>query len=333
MVKEYYAQRASVPGTLVIAEATYISEKAIGEAHTSGLWLDKHIAAWKDITDAVHASGSFIYCQLSATGRAAQQDVVKAQELDYVSSSATPMQEGGPVPRALSEPEILEYIADYVQAARNAVAAGFNGVEIHGANGYLIDQFTQDTCNRRTDHWGGSVENRARFAVEVVRAVSDAIGGDRTATRLSPYSTFQGMRMKDPRGQFSYLAEQLKQFGLAYPHIVQPRISGADDMKNGLHIADEAFLPQVWANSSPLFIAGGFTAESAASIVSEDLYRDKDVVVVFDRHFIANPDLPFRIANNVAFTKYDRSTFYTPMQSKGYTDYAFSPQYLSKIRA
>lgn len=232
---QYYAQRAVVPGTLLISEATYITERAGGYANIPGLWTEAQLAAWKKITDAVHAKGSKIFVQLWHLGRAGNPDpagsggAVKDDNFDFehnfVSSSATPMAEGLPAPRALSEEEILETINDYATAAKNAVEkAGFDGVEIHGAHGYLIDQFNQDTCNKRTDKWGGSIENRARFALEVSKAVSKAVGKEKTGIRLSPWSGFQGMRMSDPIPQFSYIISQLRALDLAYLHVVEPRV-------------------------------------------------------------------------------------------------------------
>jgi NADPH2 dehydrogenase len=210
-----------------VTEATFISPAAGGYANVPGIHNEAQIKAWKEVTDAVHAKGSYIYCQLWALGRAAKREVINSEGFDQVSSSAVPI---GPLPeaateqdlpRALTEAEILQYIKDYVHAAKSAIAAGFNGVEIHGANGYLVDQFTQDTCNKRTDSWGGSIENRARFGIEVTKAVVDAIGADRTAIRLSPWNDFQGMKMDDPRPTFSYLVSALKELKLAFLHLVE----------------------------------------------------------------------------------------------------------------
>lgn len=185
-VQEYYGQRASVPGTLLITEATDITPKAMGYKHVPGIWSEPQREAWREIVSRVHSKKCFIFCQLWATGRAADPDVL-ADMKDLISSSAVPVEEKGPLPRALTEDEIQQCIADFAQAARNAINAGFDGVEIHGANGYLIDQFTQKSCNHRQDRWGGSIENRARFAVEVTRAVIEAVGADRVGVKLSPY--------------------------------------------------------------------------------------------------------------------------------------------------
>lgn len=237
VMAQYYAQRAVVPGTLIISEATFISAKAGGYPNIPGLWTDAQLAAWKKVTDGIHAKGSKAFAQLWHLGRAGYPDPVGSggaipddkfnYEKDFVSASNVPMYEGGPAPRPLTEEEIWATINDYATAARNAVEkGGFDGVEIHAAHGYLIDQFTQDTSNKRTDQWGGSIENRARFAIEVSKAVVKAVGVERVGIRLSPWSNFQGMRMTDPIPQFSYLIQQLRKLDLAYLHIVEPRVAG-----------------------------------------------------------------------------------------------------------
>jgi len=322
-VKDYYSQRASVPGTLLITEATFIDESAGGYPNVPGLYNDAQIKAWKEVTDAVHAKGSFIWCQLWALGRTASPEYLKSQGHKLVSSSATPMEAGAPTPEALTEEGIQQFISYYARAAKNAIAAGFDGVEIHGANGYLIDQFTQDTCNKRTDSWGGSVENRARFGLEVAKAVTAAIGADKTGIRLSPYSTFQGMKMENPVPQFTYLAENLKALKLAYLHVVESRIAGNADVEAAGNVD---FLVDIWGKTSPVFVAGGFTANSSKDAV-DNRYKGKDVAIVFGRYFISNPDLPFRIQKGIAFTPYDRDTFYVPKSQTGYTDFPFSEEF------
>lgn len=236
---QYYAQRAVVPGTLLISEATFISPGAGGYPNIPGLWTDAQLAGWKKVTDAVHAKGSKMYVQLWHLGRAAYPDPVGSggalpdddfdYKNNYVSSSAVKMYEEGPTPRPLSEEEVWGTVNDYATAAKNAVEkGGFDGVEIHGAHGYMIDQFTQDTCNKRTDSWGGSIENRSRFAIEVVKAVTKAVGKERVGIRLSPWARFQGMGMADPIPQFSYLIHQLRELDLAFLHLVEPRVSGGE---------------------------------------------------------------------------------------------------------
>lgn len=327
IAREYYSQRASVPGTLLITEATLISPRGSGYNNVPGIWNADQIKAWKDITDAVHAKKSFIYLQLWALGRAALPDAVKSTGGDLVSSSAVPMSDNSPTPRELTEAEIQLFISDYAQAAKNAIEAGFDGVEIHGANGYLIDQFTQDTCNKRTDAWGGSVEKRARFALEVARAVVEAVGADKVGMRLSPFSSFQGMKMEDPLPTFTYLANGLKDLKLAYLHVVESRIDGNADVEPTQKIN---FLVDIWDKTSPIFAAGGFKPDSAKRAVDEE-YTDKDMAIVFGRYFISNPDLAYRIKENVPLAPYNRDTFYKAKSTEGYTDYPFSKGFEAKL--
>lgn len=330
LVSEYYAQRACVPGTLLISEATLIAPQAAGYADAPGIWSDAQIDSWKKVTAAVHANKCVIYMQLWALGRAATLDGAKKELGDsakVVSASDIPIQ-GRDTPVPLTEDEIWEYAGLYAQAARNAVAAGFDGIELHGANGYLIDQFLQDVSNKRTDQWGGSVENRARFAIEVTRAVAAAIGADRTGIRLSPFSTFQGMKMADPHPQFSYVTKELKKLDLAYLHLVEPRITGAADIVGEIPASENLdFLVDIWDNQSPVLLAGGYRPDSAVA-AADVTYPDKDVVIVFGRYFISNPDLVFRVEKGIAFEPYERDKFYIPGSVEGYTTYPFSPEFL-----
>lgn len=327
-VKDYYAQRAAVPGTLLITEATFISPAASGYPNVPGLWSTEQLQAWKEVTDAVHAKGSHIFMQLWALGRTANAKVKAAEGTgDLVSSSATPLSDDAPAPRELTEEEIWQYVADYATAAKRAVEeAGFDGVEIHGANGYLVDQFIQDNVNKRTDKWGGSIENRARFALEVAKAVVEAVGSDRAAIRLSPWSTFQGMRMADPVPQFTYLIKGLKEIGLAYLHVVTSRVSGNADIESSDRVD---FAVEAWGGRSPVLLAGGFKPDSARKMVDED-YKDKDVAVVFGRLYISNPDLPFKIMKGIPLTPYNRDTFYNPKAKDGYIDQPFSKEFLER---
>jgi len=324
-VPEYYAQRASVPGTLLITEATFISPQAGGYSNVPGIYNQAQIESWKKVTEAVHAKGSFIYLQLWALGRAADPGQLKKElgdDAKVVSASNIPF-EGGATPTGLNEEEIHQYIKDYAQAAKNAIEAGFDGVEVHGANGYLVDQFTQDVSNDRTDAWGGSVEKRAKFGIEVTKAVVEAVGAERTGIRLSPFSDFQGMKMKDPVPQFTYLATELKKLKLAYLHVVESRITGNADVESTQGID---FLVDLWDNQSPFLAAGGFKPDSAKKAADEE-YKDKDVAIVFGRYFISNPDLVFRIEKGIELTPYDRDLFYNKTQKHGYIDWAFSKEF------
>jgi NADPH2 dehydrogenase len=329
LVKEHYAQRASMPGTLLITEATLISPQAGGYPNVPGIWNDAQIAAWRDVTNAVHEKGSYIYMQLWALGRVASADMLKASGFDLVSASDIPASEGAPVPRSLTDEEIKSYIQYFAQAARNAIAAGFDGVEIHGANGYLIDQFIQDVTNKRDDQWGGSIENRARFALEVTCAVVDAIGADRTAIRFSPYNTFQGMKMDNPQPQFAHLARELASLKLAFVHLVEGRIS-ADKI---VETADELhFFLDAYRSAGPVVVAGGYQPELAKEAVDHK-YKDHDVIVAFGRPFTSNPDLPFRIKENVALVPHDRAVLYLPKSPKGYNDWEFSDEFKRAVEA
>ncbi|KAK2629446.1 hypothetical protein QTJ16_000266 [Diplocarpon rosae] len=326
-VPEYYAQRGSVPGTLLVSEATFIAPLAGGFGNVPGIYSDAQIASWKKVTDAVHANKSFIYLQLWALGRAADPKQLKKEfgENGVVKSAGDIAFEGGAKPTPLTEDEIKEFPGLYAQAAKNAIEAGFDGVEIHSANGYLIDQFLQDTSNNRTDAWGGSVEKRARFGIEVAKAVVAAVGAERTGIRLSPFSPFQGMKMKDPVPQFSYYAEELKKLNLAYIHLVESRITGNADIESTEKID---FLVNLWDNQSPVIIAGGFTAQSA-KVAADEEYKGKDVVIAFGRYFISNPDLVFRVREGVPLTPYDRSKFYNKGEKEGYITYPVSKEFLA----
>lgn len=323
MAAAYYAQRGSVPGTLLITEATFVSKRAGGYANVPGIWSRDQINAWQKVTTAVHAKGSYIFCQLWALGRAADAEVAMAEGFDVVSSSAVPIDSDHAMPKEMTIAEIESFQADYVQAARNAIEAGFDGVEVHGANGYLIDQFTQDTCNIRRDRYGGSIANRARFLLEVTSLVASAIGSTRVGLRLSPFSIFQSMKMDDPIPQFSYLLDQLKPLQLAYLHLVESRISGPTDAV-GVEKLD--FAIDLWKDRSPIVIAGGFTPATAEMAV-DDQYRGQRIAIAFGRHFISNPDLPYRIRHGIELSDYNRDTFYIPKSEKGYTDYPFSSKF------
>ncbi|KAF9890364.1 hypothetical protein FE257_006031 [Aspergillus nanangensis] len=324
-VTEYYRQRASVPGSLLITEATVISPRYGGYANVPSIHNEDQIAAWKHVTEAVHAQGSSIYMQLWALGRAGNPQFLQQSGYDVVSSSniSTKGAFSGEMhhPRALSEEEIWDAIADFAAAATNAIAAGFDGVEIHGANGYLVDQFTQDVSNVRTDSWGGSIENRSRFALEVTRAVVSAIGNDRTAIRLSPWGRFQDMRMSDPVAQFSHLADKLAEFKLAYLHLIE-----SDARAEGESLR---FLLDAYGNASPVVLAGNYTSALAKEVV-DDEYKDRDVVIAFGRPYISNPDVPFRVKNGIPFADSNPATIYG-QSPDGYTDYGFSEEFRASL--
>lgn len=187
----------------------------------------------------------------------------------------------------------------------------------------LMKQFTQSTANKRTDSWGGSVENRSRFGLEVTKAVVEAVGAERTGIRLSPWSSFQGMKMDDPIPQFTHLIKGLKDLKLAYLHLVESRIAGNADIE--ATEKNDDFI-DLWANQSPVFLAGGFTADSARAVVDKQ-YKDKDVAVVFGRYYISNPDLVYRVEHGIELTPYNRDLFYNAREAKGYVDYEVSKEF------
>lgn len=329
IAQEYYAQRASVPGTLLIAESTLISPAHGGVPHAPAIWNNDQIEGWKKITQDVHSRGSSIVCQLVAPGRAADaQQLEKEGGYRLVSSSAVPMPGDGymprdgpaPTPHQMDEKEIWACIADFAQAAKNAIAAGFDGVEIHGANGYLVDQFLQDTCNKRTDAWSGTVEARSRFAIEVAKAVSTAIGPERVGFRISPWSSFQGMRMDDPVPTFSHLTTQLKSLRLAYLHVIESRVNNNVDCEPS---GDIGFVLDIWGSDVPILLAGGNTADNVFESADKK-HANRDVIFVFGRYFISNPDLPYRLKAHIRLAHYDRKTFYKEESLEGYIDYPFS---------
>jgi N-ethylmaleimide reductase len=320
----YYGQRASAGG-LIITEATDITEEARGYPGAPGCYSPDQIAGWRAVTDAVHAKGGFIFLQIWHTGRISHSSMQPGGGLP-VAPSAIPAPgthftrtfESVPfeTPRPLTEADIARIVGDFAEAARNARAAGFDGVEVHGANGYLIDQFLRDGTNTRTDGYGGSIENRTRFLTEVVDAVVAVIGAGRVGVRLSPWGSFNGMADSNTGALFDHAASVLGQRRLAYLHLVEPRADQSSDV-NAFH----PDAPDASSRFKPLFggvviAAGGFTGETAAREI-EAGYAD---AVAFGRLFIGNPDLPERLRTGAPLNRYDRSTFYGG-DEHGYTDY------------
>ncbi|KAE9377336.1 FMN-linked oxidoreductase [Stipitochalara longipes BDJ] len=304
-VAEYYAQRASTPGTLLITEGTFIAPKAGGgNDNVPGIWNEAQIAGWKKVADAVHAKGSFIFVQVWALGRAAElEDLQKELGPDAkVVSASDILKKGGDKPMPLTEEKIKEYISFYAEAAKNAIAAGFDGVEVHNANGYLPDQFLQDVSNIRIDAWDGSIENRARFGIEIAKAIVEAIGTERTG--------------------------ELKKLKLAYIHVVNLLRDKDEDDKDDP--ATINFLVDLWDNQSPVLIAGGYEQATARKPADEG-FKEKDVAIVFGHYFISNPDLVFRIQEGIDFTPADRSKYYNPKQEDGYTTWPFSKEWEARF--
>jgi N-ethylmaleimide reductase len=323
---EYYTQRAS-DGGLIVSEATSISAAARGWFGAPGMHSDQQVEGWKKLVDAVHARGSRIFSQLWHTGRSSH---IATSGQTPVSASVNPAYwgdtshlvlapDGWTVPsphRALDIAEIPGIIEDYGKAAMRAKAAGFDGVELHSANGYLLDQFLQDGSNQRTDAYGGSIENRSRLLLQVVEAIASVWGGDRVGVRLGPGGTWNGMSDSNPQALFSYVSEQLNHFELAYLHIIEPRVKGNVVLVDGLAPVASEQLRRIFKNK--IIAAGGFEPETAEAIVEKG---DADAVA-FGRYFVANPDLPLRIESGLKLNDYDRDTFYS-FGPHGYTDYPF----------
>lgn len=327
LMLEYYAQRAS-DGGLIISEATPISITARGWFGAPGLYSDEQVDGWKRITAAVHAKGGRMFSQLWHTGRSSHFEMTGGPEpvsasvnpgywQDKSNVVSTPSGWTRPSPhRALDTSEIPGIVEDYRLAAARAREAGFDGVELHGGNGYLPDQFLQDGSNRRTDEYGGSIENRSRFLLDVVGAMVSVWGGDRVAVRLAPSGSWNGMSDSDPRALFGYVAGQLNRFGLAYLHLIEPRVKGNIVIAEGQGPVAAHELRKIFTGT--LVAAGGFEPDTAEAVVESG---DADLVA-FGRHFIANPDLPVRIKQGLPLNRYDRDTFYT-FDARGYTDYPF----------
>jgi N-ethylmaleimide reductase len=330
LMLEYYTQRAS-EGGLIISEATTISIAGRGWFGAPGMYSDEQVAGWRKITSAVHAKGGRMFSQLWHTGRSSHVDmtngatpvapsVVSDYWLDSKPSISTPSGWAKPSPhRALEIKEIPGIVEDYRKAAERAKAAGFDGVELHAANGYLPDEFLQDDSNKRTDAYGGPVENRSRFLLEVVEAMVSVWGGDHVAVRIGPSGKWNGMSDSNPQALFAYVTEQLNQFGLAYLHIIEPRVEGNVLVAEGQAPVVAEQLRKIFKGK--IIAAGGFEPDTAEAIVDKG---DADLVA-FGRHFLANPDLPKRIRLGLPLNDYDRKTFYT-FDFHGYTDYPFYDQ-------
>lgn len=316
----YYAQRASAG--LIISEASQVSPQGLGYPGTPGIYSQEQVEGWRLVTDAVHERGGRIFLQLWHVGRISHPLLQQNGELPVAPSAIAPEGEAQTyegshpyvTPRALETEEIPGIIEQYRKGAENALAARFDGVEVHSANGYLLDQFLQDSTNQRTDQYGGSIENRTRLLLEVTEAVTSVWGADRVGVRLSPSGTFNSMHDSNPKALFSYVASQLNRFGLAYLHLVEPRTesdSPVDDPETGL--PSKYFRPIF---NGTIISAGGHNRETGNAIVA----AGEADLVAYGRLFIANPDLPERFALNAPLNTPDRSTFYGG-DERGYTDY------------
>ena len=319
LMATYYAQRASAG--LLITEGTAPSPNGAGYARIPGIYLEEHVRAWRRVTEAVHRQGGRILVQLMHTGRVSHPlnmppgaRILAPSAVGLAGTMWTDAQgaQPYPIPAAMTEADIRQAIGEYGDAAARALEAGFDGVELHGANGYLLDQFLNAAANRRTDAWGGSVANRIRFAVEVAARVASRIGAARAGMRLSPYGVFNEMT-PDPAMDSLYeqLADALNAIGLAHLHIVDHSAMGAPPVKPEIKQALRARF------KGTLILSGGYDRARAEA----DLAAGKGDLFAFGRLFIANPDLPHRLQAGLALATPDAGTFYTPGE-KGYTDYA-----------
>jgi N-ethylmaleimide reductase len=324
---EYYRQRASA--ALIVSEATQISPQGQGYAWTPGIHTAEQVEGWRAVSKAVHEEGGIMFMQLWHVGRVSHP-VFQPNGGLPVAPTAMPVpgktfiidEQGNgvwgdvPVPQELTVEGIREIVADYRRAASNAMAAGLDGVEIHAGNGYLLDQFINSNSNHREDNYGGSVENRARLLLEVVAAVSEEVGAQNVAVRLTPMGRFMGMGDATPEATFGYIVRELNRYNLAYLHLVEPAIVGV--------VRDEKFDPrwdviieQLRAEyKGTLMLAGGYDGATAEQAVASG----RGDIIAFGRPFIANPDLPARLRDGHALNAADSNSFFGG-NATGYVDY------------
>jgi N-ethylmaleimide reductase len=316
LTREYYVQRASA--ALIITEATQVSQQGVGYINTPGIYSDEQVAGWAAVTRAVHEAGGRIFAQLWHVGRISHTSfqpggqapvapsAIAAKGSTYTFEGPQPFS----APRALETAEIAGVVEQFIQGAKNAKRAGFDGVQLHGANGYLVDQFLRDGSNQRTDAYGGSVQNRARFLLEVTEGLLGVWGGDRVSVRLSPTAAFNDMADSNPLATFSHAARELSALGVGWLHVVESLAKPAGS-------PSERITPELRKVFSQALIAnGGYTLETANRAVASG---EADLVS-FGALFLANPDLPNRFAKNAPLNTPDPSTFYGG-DAKGYTDY------------
>lgn len=318
LMVEYYSQRATAG--LIITEGASPSPNGLGYPRIPGIFSEAQVEGWKHITDAVHAKGAKIIIQIMHCGRIshmlnlpagasvlAPSAVAATGEIYTDAEGMKPL----PLPKAMTAKEIQSTIAEFAQAARNAVTAGFDGIELHSANGYLLEQFIRPNTNQRTDAYGGTIENRSRFVLEVARAAVDAIGKNRVGIRLSPFGVFNDMPLYDTMADdYTYLAKQLNTLGLLYVHLVDHSAMGAPPVPEAIKETFRTLFTRT------LILSGGYDAKRAERDLSE---RKCDLIAV-GRPFIANPDLVTRWKLGASVNAPDMGTFYTP-GAKGYTDY------------
>lgn len=321
LVATYYEQRAEAG--LIVTEGTSPSPNGLGYARIPGIFSEEQTKAWKKVTDKVHAKGSKIFVQLMHTGRIGHElNLPKGAKVLGPSAihakgemwtDAEGMKEH-PTPQEMTKAELKSTLEEFVNASKNAVQAGFDGVELHAANGYLLEQFLHPSSNQRTDEYGGSIENRIRYIIEVATAVSAAIGKEKTAIRLSPYGAYNDLfPFPETHAEYSLLAEKLNEVGIVYIHLVDHSSMGAPTVEpETVQNIRKAF-------KGTLILSGGYDAERA----EKDLTSGLADLVAFGKPFLANPDLVTRFQKNIPLASFDQTTLYSPGE-KGYSDYAFA---------
>ncbi|MGF1674106.1 MAG: alkene reductase [Rivularia sp. (in: cyanobacteria)] len=319
LMAEYYSQRAGAG--LIITEGTTISPQANGWRHTPGIYTEAQIEAWKQVVDAVHAKGTPIFLQLWHTGRASHSSFQENNQLPVAPSAikiegseahTAKGKQPHETPRALETQEIPQVVEDYRQAAANAKQAGFDGVEIHGANGYIIDEFLQSKTNHRTDKYGGSLENRYRFLKEIIESILTVWDASRVGVRLSPNGNFNDMGSPDFRETFTYVAQQLNQYGLGYLHTIDGLEFGFHELGKPMTLAE---IKKVYHGT--LMGNCGYDRESAEKAIATG---DADLIA-FGRSIISNPDLVARFANNWQLNPDPEPAIWYSFEAKGYTDF------------
>jgi N-ethylmaleimide reductase len=307
---EYYRQRAS-DGGLIITESAHPSYYSRGYIGAPGIYTDEHTESWKRVVEAVHKKGGYIFMQLAHDGRQSHVDlshgkapvapsVVPFEGLSFTAKGWLPVSPH----RELDINEIPVLVEEFRRAAERALAAGFDGVELHNANGYLADTFLQDGTNKRTDAYGGTVEKRAKFPLQLVDALVSVWGPDRVGVRVSPSGTWGSISDSNPEATFGYYAQRLNEYGLAYLHVIEPRVSGTDTIDENQAPVASSFLRNVF--KGPILSAGGFDREGAEAILQKG---DADIVA-FGRYFSSNPDLPERLRLNLPLNDYKREAFW-----------------------
>ena len=321
LMAEYYAQRATAG--LIITEATQISKQGKGYSFTPGMYSDEQVQGWKKVTQKVHEAEGYIFSQLWHVGRmshpsfhedgltVAPSPLSPDAQVWVVGSDGVGRMLDCPVPRELSHAEIKDIINDYRHAAKNAIEAGFDGIEIHGGNGYLIDQFLRRSSNKRTDEYGGAIENRIRFVVEIIQAVSDEIGAEKVGVRLAPFITQRGMNDSEAVDAILLAAKQFNDIGIAYVHLSEADWDDAPVVSSSFRHE----LRQIF--SGAIIVAGNYTAESGAKIIDENLAD----FIAYGRTFLANPDLPYRFKENLSLNEISDSATLFGGDERGYTDY------------